>query len=55
MSNLIRTIEDFEMDGDTREEFDAWMEKIKGTFICPNSGAPMVIEEVVELKDIEFE
>ena len=43
------------LEGDTREEFDAWMEEMKGTFIRPNSGAPMVIEEVVELKDIEFE
>tara|TARA_Y100000310_G_scaffold98052_1_gene95714 strand:- start:5142 stop:5297 length:156 start_codon:yes stop_codon:yes gene_type:complete len=42
-------------EGDSREEFDAWMEEMKGTFIRPNSGAPMVIEEVVELKDIEFE
>ena len=42
-------------EGDLREEFDGWMEKMKGTFIRPNSGAPMVIEEVVELKDIEFE
>ena len=43
------------LEGDTREEFDAWMEELKGTCIRPNSGAPMVIEEVVELKDIEFE
>ena len=55
MSNLIRTIEDLELEGDLREEFDAWMEKMKGTFIRPNSGAPMVIEEAVKLKDIEFE
>ena len=42
-------------EGDYREEFAVWMEEMKGTFIRPNSGAPMVIEEVVELKDIEFE
>ena len=48
-------VEKMMFEGDSREEFDAWMEKMKGTFIRPNSGAPMVIEEAVELKDIEFE
>ena len=43
------------LEGDTREEFDAWMEEMKDTFIRPNSGATMVIEEVVELEDIDFE
>ena len=42
------------LEGDIREEFAAWMEEMKGTFIKPNSGAPMVIEEVVELEDIDF-
>ena len=42
-------------EGDIREDFAAWMEEMKGTFIKPNSGAPMAIEEeVVELKDIDF-
>ena len=48
-------VEKMMFEADHHEEFDAWMEKINGTFIRPNSGAPMVIEEVVELKDIEFE
>ena len=43
------------LEGGIREEFDAWMEKMKDTFIKPNSGAATVIEEVVELEDIEFE
>ena len=43
------------LEGDVREEFAAWMEEMKGTFIKPNSGAAMVIEEVVELEDIDFE
>ena len=43
------------LEGDIREDFAAWMEEMKGTFIQPNSGAPMTIEEeVVELKDIDF-
>ena len=43
------------LEGDIREDFAAWMEEMKGTFIQPNSGAPMTIEEeVVELIDIDF-
>jgi len=48
-------VEKMMYEGDDHEDFAAWMEEMKGTFIRPNSGAPMVIEEVVELKDIEFE
>jgi len=48
-------VEKMMFEGDDHEDFAAWMEEMKGTFIRPNSGAPMVIEEVVELKDIEFE
>ena len=42
------------LEGDIREEFAAWMEEMKGTFIKPYSGAALVIEEVVELEDIDF-
>ena len=43
------------LEGDIREDFAAWMEEMKGTFIKPNSGAPMTFEkEVVEFKDIDF-
>ena len=42
-------------EGDDREDFAAWMEEMKGTFIQPNSGAPTTFEEkVVEPKDIDF-
>ena len=43
------------LEGDIREEFAAWMEEMKGTFIKPNSGASLIIEEeVVELEEIDF-
>ena len=48
-------VEKMMFEGDNRQDFAAWMEEMKGIFIKPNSGTPMVIEEVVELKDIEFE
>ena len=42
-------------EGDCREEFAVWMEEMKGIFIRPNSGAPMIIEEKVNvLKEIDF-
>ena len=43
------------LEGDPREEFAAWMEEMKGSFIQPNSGAAATIEEeVVELEEIDF-
>ena len=42
-------------EGDHREEFMACMEEMKGIFIQPNSGAPMIIEEEVNvLEEIDF-
>ena len=43
------------LEGDPREEYAAWMEEMKGSFIQPNSGAAATIEEeVVELEEIDF-
>ena len=42
-------------EGDSREDFAAWMEEMKGVFIRPNSGAPMIVEEEVNvLEEIDF-
>ena len=48
-------VEKMMFEGDYREEFAVWMEEMKGVFIRPNSGAPMIVEEEVNvLEEIDF-
>ena len=41
-------------EGDTREDYAQWLSKMKDVTIIPDSGAAIIIGEVVDHEEIDF-